>query len=70
MADNEPKIIPLDEFLAAGYKEGFGITREEAWEQGICVDCRKPPIFHTEAGRREYKLSAMCEPCFDSLFKD
>ncbi len=69
MAD-DPIRIPLKEFLAAGFQNAFGITREEAWEKGICVQCKKPPVFHTEAGRKEYTLSAMCEPCFDELMAD
>ena len=70
MADNEPKRIPLDQFLTAGYKAGFGMTREEAWEKGVCVECKKPPTFYSEAGRNEYRLSGMCEPCFDDMFKE
>lgn len=65
---DEPIRIPLNEFLADGFKEGFGITREEAWEQGICVECKQPPRFHSEAGKREYKISGICEPCFDEMF--
>jgi hypothetical protein len=68
--DNEPKIVPLKDFLDAGFTEAFGITREAAWEQGICVECKQPPTFSTEAGKREYRLSAMCEPCFDKLMAD
>jgi len=72
MPDDEyPKIIPLQDFLTEGYREGFGMTREEAWEQGICVSCKKPPTFYTEAGRREYfNNSAMCEACWDKMFAD
>lgn len=57
----------LRDFLNAGYKAAFGITVQEAHEQGICVNCKEPPTFSTEAGRREYQLSGMCEPCFDKL---
>ena len=60
----------LKKFLEEGFREGFGMTREEAWDKGICVNCRKPPVFHTQAGRNEYRLSAMCEPCFDDMFSE
>ena len=62
--------MDLQKFLDDGFREGFGMTREEAWKQSVCVQCKKPPVFHTEAGRREYGLSAMCEPCFDQMFEE
>lgn len=80
MADKDPKIIPLDEFLDQGYTEGFGMTRQEAQKQEICVQCKKPIHYpgiagdqgaiYTEAGLREYRMSAMCESCFDSMFEE
>lgn len=68
--DNEPKRIPLNEFLAAGFQQAFSMTREQAWEQGICVSCKEEPTFYSEAGKKEYRLSAMCEPCFDGMFAE
>jgi hypothetical protein len=68
---DEPKVIPLNEFLEAGFKDAFGMTIDEAREKGVCVQCKKPPVFYSEAGRREYMLnSALCEPCFDSMFEE
>jgi hypothetical protein len=48
----------------------FGITKEEALRQGICVQCRQEalPKCHSDAGRREYRISGMCEMCFDEMF--
>ena len=66
----DPIRIPLDKFLADSYREGFGMTREEAWKDGLCVECKKPATFYSDAGRAEYKLSAMCEPCFDEMFAE
>ena len=40
MSDNNPRIVPLDEFLSAGFQSAFGMTREQAWEQGVCVECK------------------------------
>ena len=61
---------PLKHFLDSGYQAEFGITVEGAHADGICACCRKPPTFHTEAGAREYQISALCEPCFDKLFPE
>jgi hypothetical protein len=47
-----------------------GMTKAEAHKQGICVLCRQPPTFYSEAGRREYQISGYCEPCFDKLFDE
>ncbi len=49
-----------------------GITTKEAWGKGICIECKEPaePKCHTVAGRGEYRISAMCEECFDKLFED
>ena len=46
------------------------LPREEAWKTGVCVQCRQPalPKCYSEAGRREYRISGMCEECFDALF--
>jgi hypothetical protein len=45
-----------------------GITKADAHKQGICIKCKQPPTFSTEAGQREYGISGMCEPCWDELF--
>ena len=51
-------------------REAFGLTRESAWDRGICIRCEKPATFRTAEGRREYRISAICEPCFDRMFKE
>lgn len=34
-----------------------------------CIDCNRPPVqgdnMTTEAGWREFKISGLCESCFD-----
>jgi hypothetical protein len=37
----------------------FGITRQEAWKKGICIDYKQPalPKCHTKAGRYVYTTS-------------
>ena len=50
----------------------FGMTKAEAVEQGICIDCKEPalPNCYSDAGVREYYISGMCEECFDNMFKE
>lgn len=45
----------------------FGPTPE-----GCCVFCKQPPKLETftEAGKREWEISHICEPCFDQEFKE
>ena len=64
-----PKIRVFADNLA---KEATGITQTEAWGKGICVECKQPalPKCYSEAGRKEYNISAMCEVCFDALFAE
>lgn len=52
-------------------KEVFGISREEALSTGICIQCRQPaiPNCYSNAGRREYAISGLCEKCFDSILE-
>jgi hypothetical protein len=42
----------------------------EAQGTGLCVDCGLPalPRCYSEAGRREFTISGLCEKCFDSAF--
>jgi hypothetical protein len=58
--------LPSD-FVERGYREAFGETREDAKDKRVCVSCKQHPTFTTEAGRREYEISGLCEPCFDRI---
>lgn len=49
-------------------KDLFNMTMQEAREKQICINCKKPPTYKTEAGRKEYELSLLCEPCFDAFW--
>jgi hypothetical protein len=64
-----PQLRKLADDLA---KAETGMTQTEAWEKGVCVECKQPalPRCHTAAGRSEYNISAMCEECFDRIFAD
>ena len=55
-----------------------------AIKKGICIHCHKPALvqaadgtskynpelFYSEPGKKEWSVSAMCERCFDTLFKE
>lgn len=43
----------------------YNMTTKEAIEKNICIQCKKPPQFYSEAGKKEYKISGLCEYCFD-----
>ena len=53
-------------------RDAHGITAQEAWAKGICINCKEPalPKCYSEAGRGEYRISATCEKCFDEMFAD
>ena len=68
---NEIRVVRLpDDFVEQGYKAAFGETREQAQAKRLCVVCKQSPTFTTEAGRREYEISGVCEPCFDRMFAE
>ena len=50
-------------------KELYGTTVEENQKSGLCIQCKKPALeqCYSEAGRREYKISGLCEKCFDEI---
>jgi len=48
----------------------FGITKKEAIKLHICINCRQKPKFYSDAGFREYRISALCEPCFDKTTEE
>jgi hypothetical protein len=60
----------LQDFKDDLAREAHGMTTAEAHAKGICINCQKPPRFKTEMGRREYRISGMCEYCFDDLFEE
>ena len=48
-------------------KRAFGITRQEAWNLGVCIKCAQKPEFYSYEGRKEYGITALCEFCFDLI---
>lgn len=47
----------------------YGMSRTDALLHGLCVRCKQQalPACYSEAGRNEYRLSGLCEPCFDEI---
>lgn len=51
---------------------GAKATPSESQAAGICFVCGElaEPRCTTDAGRKEYKISSMCEICWDKLFME
>jgi len=47
----------------------YGMSTQEAKEQGICIQCHKLALenCYSQAGISEYRISGLCEKCFDSI---
>ena len=60
------------EFKDTLAKAVHGMTAAEAQAKGVCIDCKQEAASkcHSTEGRAEYKISAMCEECFDTLFTE
>lgn len=45
---------------------------DEKRAAGLCVECGLPalPRCYSDVGRREYRISGLCEKCFDELCDD
>ena len=59
----------LDKLKDSLMKEGFEITKPEAHEKGICINCLEIalPKCYSNAGHKEYRITGLCEPCFDKI---
>lgn len=53
-------------------KEIFGMGRQEAFDKGICIDCKQPALSRcpSELSLREYHISGLCGICQDRIFKE
>ena len=60
----------LQDFKDNFAKDLYGMTTQEAIDKDICIQCKKPPTFHSDAGRKEYQITGLCEPCFDDITKE
>ncbi len=59
----------LQDFKDIMSKELYGETTGEVQDRGICIQCKEEalPKCYSEAGRREYGISGLCERCFDEI---
>ncbi len=57
----------LQKFKDTFARRLYNMTVAEAVEKGVCIRCKKPPTYVSEAGRREYPISGLCEPCFKGI---
>ena len=48
----------------------YKMSPGEAISQDLCIDCKMPalPRCYSDAGRNEYRISGLCEQCFDKIF--
>ena len=44
----------------------------KSMQKGLCISCKQTALenCYSDAGRKEYKISGLCEKCFDSLFDE
>ena len=45
----------------------YGMTKAEALLAGICLHCKQRATWYSPAGKAEYSISGVCEPCFDKI---
>ena len=59
----------LQDFKNSLSTDIFGMTAEEGIKQGICIKCREEaePRCHSEAGKKEFTISGLCEMCWDQI---
>ena len=59
----------LEEVKHSLAKSLFGEDYQDIQESGLCIQCREPalPKCYSEAGRKEFKISGLCEKCFDEI---
>ena len=62
----------LDKLKETMSKELYGISRSDAIAKGVCISCGQPALSRctSVAGRKEYRISGLCEVCFYAMFED
>jgi len=67
-----PQVNSLENLKNSFAKDLYGMTKAEAHASGICIQCQEPaiPKCYSDAGREEYRISGLCEECFDEMFAD
>lgn len=61
--------MTLQEMKDSFSKNLFGMTKDKATTKGICIQCKEEalPKCYSDAGRKEYYISGLCEKCFDEI---
>jgi hypothetical protein len=59
--------LSLRQFQDLTATEAHGMTIDEAHAAGVCLACKQPPEFKTDLGRKEYRISGLCEACFEAI---
>ena len=65
----EPTSVDLSRFKQALKDQAFGKGSDEIVAEGSCRRCHQPagPKCYSDAGRREFQISGICERCFDAV---
>lgn len=60
----------VEDFQKQLMKDSFGILAQKEQNTGNCIQCKEPaiPNCYSEAGKKEFKISGLCEKCFDKLW--
>jgi len=63
------KNMSLTEFKQKLQEEIYGKDSVENKSKGLCIKCEQFALSncYSEAGRREFKISGLCEKCFDEI---
>uniref|UniRef100_A0A6M3KYN1 Uncharacterized protein n=1 Tax=viral metagenome TaxID=1070528 RepID=A0A6M3KYN1_9ZZZZ len=50
----------------------YGQTTAQATQTDLCIQCKEPALdkCYSDAGRSEYRISGLCEQCFDNIFEE
>jgi len=64
--------MALQKFKDDLSKKLYGKTTKEAVSSKRCIQCGELalPRCYSDAGRREFQISGLCEICFDEITKE
>jgi hypothetical protein len=62
-------LIFLQDFKDRMARDLYKTTTEEAIKTGLCIQCKESalPNCYSAEGIREYRISGLCERCFDKI---
>jgi len=61
--------MSLQNFKKNLQEEIYGKESHVNREKGLCIQCKEPaiPNCYSQAGKDEFKISGLCEKCFDKI---